>query len=60
MYNYWRGCAENGGNEYLASNQVVADSSPVRSTIHADNFELRAGALFVADILKENERITLV
>ena len=28
MYNYWRGCAENGGNEYLASNQVVGGSNP--------------------------------
>jgi len=27
MYNYWRGCAENEGNEYLASNQVVGGSS---------------------------------
>ena len=27
MYNYWRGCAENGGKEYLASNQVVGSSN---------------------------------
>ena len=28
MYNYWHGCAENGGKEYLASNQVVGRSNP--------------------------------
>ena len=28
MYNYWHGCAENGGKEYLASNQVVGGSNP--------------------------------
>ena len=28
MYNYWRGCAENGGNKYLASNQAVGGSNP--------------------------------
>ena len=28
MYNYWRGCAENIGNEYLALNQVVGGSNP--------------------------------
>ena len=30
MYNYWRGCAENGGNKYLASNQAVGGLSPSR------------------------------
>ena len=28
MYNQRHGCAENGGKEYLASNQVVGGSSP--------------------------------
>ena len=28
MYNYWLGCAENGGEVPLASNQVVGGSSP--------------------------------
>ena len=28
MYNYWRGCLKNGGNESLASNRVVGDSNP--------------------------------
>ena len=28
MYNYWLGWGENGGNEYLASNQAVGGSNP--------------------------------
>ena len=28
MYNYWHGCAENGGKAPLASNQVVGGSNP--------------------------------
>ena len=28
MYNYWQIGAENGGKEYLASNQVVGGSNP--------------------------------
>ena len=39
MYNYWRGCAENGGNEYLASNRVVGDSNPSGCTIFSKNYD---------------------
>ena len=28
MYNYWNGCAENGGKVPLASSQVVGGSNP--------------------------------
>ena len=30
MYNYWLGCAENGGKVPLASNRMVGSSKPSR------------------------------